>query len=125
MMKYVLNSCILLLAAISGFGQTMQASIGIGSAANRVIIYIKPTTAVSGTISTIQFDVAIDASVAPVPSIAIVGTPAFGITWNIDASYVEGAFRHYQFTTATSPNVTIASGAETAVMELQFNGGSS
>lgn len=122
-MKHLFNIGLFLFASISGFSQIMQASIGSGSTPTRIKIYIKPTTAVNGTISTIQFDVAVGASITPIPAIAVVGVPAFGITWNIDPSYIEGAYRHYQFTTATSPAVVIGAGVETLVMELEFSGG--
>jgi hypothetical protein len=90
-MKYLLNIGILFVISLTGFSQpVMQASIGAGSSATRVIVYIKPTLATSGTISTLQFDVAVPAAVTPAPTVGIVGIPAFGITWNIDPSYIEG-----------------------------------
>jgi hypothetical protein len=122
-MKRILSTLIVFVAAIQSFAQTMQASIGAGSSATRVILYVKPTTAVNGTISTLQFSVAIDAAVSPVPSVAVVGTPAFGVTWHIDPPYTEGGYRIYDFTTAASPAVVIANGAETPVMEIEFSGG--
>ncbi|MGF2413835.1 MAG: T9SS type A sorting domain-containing protein, partial [Ferruginibacter sp.] len=122
-MKRILSTLIVLSAAMQSFGQTMQASIGAGSSATRVILYVKPTAAVNGTISTLQFTVAIDAAVTPVPSVAVVGTPAFGVTWHIDPPYTEAGYLIYDFTTAASPAVVIASGAETPVMEIEFSGG--
>lgn len=122
-MKLLLIIVVIIFASISGFGQIMQASIGAGSASNRFNIYVRPTSAVNGTISTLQFDVAIDASILPVPVIAIVGVPYLSITWNIDPSYIEGSYRHYQFTTSSSPSVVIGAGAETKIMELEFSGG--
>lgn len=122
-MKRFFTIMILLFAVANGFGQVMQASIGAGSSAQRAIIYIKPTSAVNGTISTLQFSVAIDAAIAPVPEVNIIGTPAFGVTWHIDAPYTEGGFRIYDFTTAASPFVTIGAAVETAVMEIEFTGG--
>jgi hypothetical protein len=122
-MKRILSVASLLVAAVYSFGQTMQASIGAGSSSTRVILYVKPTAAVNGTISTLQFSVAINASITPVPSVAIIGTPAFGVTWNIDAPYTEGGYQIYDFTTAASPAIVIASGVETPVMEIEFSGG--
>ena len=125
-MKHILSTAIFLVAAINGFGQpTMQASIGPGSLPSRIIVYMKPITAVSGTISTLQFDVAINASITPVPTVAIIGATYLNITWNIDASYIEDGYRHYQFTTGSSPGVTIGAGTEIAVFELGFTGGPS
>jgi hypothetical protein len=122
-MKCFINVVILLITSLNGFCQVMQASIGPGSSATRVIVYIRPASAVNGTISTLQFSVAIDASVVPAPVVSIVGTPAFGVTWNIDPSYLEAGHRIYNFTTAASPSVSIGAGAETPVMEIEFAGG--
>ena len=122
-MKRILSTAILLFTALSGFNQVMQASMGIGSSSTRVKLYVKPTAAVNGTISTLQFSVAIDAAITPVPLVAVVGATAFGVTWNIDPSYVEGGYRIFDFTTAASPAVTIAANTETPVMEIEFSGG--
>lgn len=122
-MKYLLNTLFFLFAAITGFGQTMQASIGAGSSPSRVIVYIKPTSAVNGFISTFQFDVAILASISPVPTVSIVGTPAFGINWYLEPPFVEDGYRHYEFISQSNPSITIASGVETQAIELEFFGG--
>lgn len=103
--------------------QTMQASIGQGSAGSRVIIYLKPDLAVNGNISTLQYDIAIPAGIVPIPTMSIVGTPAIGSGWIIQPSYVEDGFRHYEILTGNSFTVTIGAGVETAAMELQFTGG--
>ena len=119
-MKHILSTAIFLIATITGFGQIMQASIGPGSLPSRIIVYMKPTTAVTnGTLSTLQFDVAINASITPVPTVGIIGATYLNIVWNIDPSYIEDGYRHYQFTTTTSPTVTIGAGAEIAVFGVQ------
>jgi hypothetical protein len=122
-MKYFLNTALFLFVSLCGFGQVMQASIGAGSTASRVKVYIKPTTAVNGFINTFEFDVAISAGITPVPTLSIVGTPAFGISWYADPSFVEDGYRHYHFINLTNPSITIGAGVETQVMELQFSGG--
>jgi hypothetical protein len=122
-MKRFFYISLILFTSVKSFGQTMQASMGAGSSSTRVILYVRPTAPVNGTISTLQFSVAIDALLTPAPTVSIVGTPAFGVTWNIDPSYVEAGYRIYDFTTAASPSVTIASGTETQVMEIEFIGG--
>jgi hypothetical protein len=119
-MKYLLSTCIFLSAAISGFGQVMQASIGAGSAPSRVIIYMKPTAAVNGNISTLQFDVAIPDYIFPVPTMSIVGLPNIGNGWIITPGYAEGNYRHYEILTASTFNINIAAKTETPVMELEF-----
>lgn len=121
-MKYLLYTALLIALSLNGTGQVMQASIGAGSAPNRVKIYIKPTAAVSGFINTFEFDVAISSAITPVPTLSIVGSPAFGINWYKDPSFVEGGFRHYHFINLTNPSISIGAGVETQVMELQFSG---
>lgn len=123
-MKYFFSIAIIFLASLAGFSQpTIQASIGAGSAANRVIVYVKPLAAVNGVLSTFQFSLAVPAAATPVPTATVIGTPAFGITWFIDPPIVEGGLRHYQFTTANSPAVVIGANVETFVVEVEFSGG--
>jgi hypothetical protein len=123
-MKTLFTSVLVLLLSINGSSQTMQASIGTGSAANRVILYMRPSVALNNAqISTLQFTVAINASITPAPTVSIVGTPAFSIPWTIDPSYVEAGYRIYDFTTAASPQITINPAVETQVMEIEFSGG--
>ncbi len=104
------------------FAQVMQASIGIGTAANRIKIYIRPTVAVAGTISTIQFDVAIATTISPVPTLSFVGIPAFGGSWTIQPHYIEDGFRHYDLTSTGGVPLTLAANTELEVMELEFTG---
>lgn len=106
----------------SAFSQVMQASIGIGTAANRIKIYLRPTAAVNGTISTIQFNVAIAPTITPVPSLSFVGIPAFGGSWTIQPDYIEGGFRHYNLTSTGGVPLVLAANTELEVMELEFTG---
>lgn len=122
-MKYFLSALFFLLATINGFGQVMQASIGAGTTPNRVIIYIRPLTAVNGNISTLQFDVAIPSVASPQPVMNIVGTPAIGSGWTVTPTYIEDGYRHYEILTAAVFTVNIGAGVETQVMELEFSGG--
>lgn len=101
----------------------MQASLGIGDSPSRIKIYIKPTANVNGTISTIQFDVAINQSISPVPTLSVVGTPALGLVWQISPSYIEGGYRHYDLTTAGSPSLVLNNGIELEMLQLQLSGG--
>lgn len=103
----------------------MQASLGAGSNSNRVKVYIKPDAPVNGTISTLQFDIALEESVSPVPTLTMIGTPSFGLTWFIDPTYLESGYRHYQITTAISPTINIPANLDTLVFEVEFSGGPS
>jgi hypothetical protein len=122
--KFYLTLIAFLLFGINSKSQTMEASIGVGSGPKRVIVYIKPSSPLTnGIISTIQFDVAINAAVTPVPTISIVGTPAFGINWYPDPSFVEDGYRHYQFVNIGFASMTINPAIETPLIELEFIGG--
>jgi hypothetical protein len=122
-MKYLLCTAMIVMNALTGISQTMQASIGAGSSSTRVIIYIKPIPAVNGNISTLQFDVAVPDATTPIPTLTIIGVPTVGSGWIIGNSYTEGGFRHYEIATGAVFNVTIGAGVETPVMELEFSGG--
>ena len=107
------------------FSQTMQASIGPGTTSTRVKIYIRPTGGlnINGNISTFQFNLAIAAGINPVPTLSFVGVPAFGSGWQIDPSYTEDLFRHYQINSTTGGNLVLNNLVELQVMELEFSGG--
>lgn len=108
---------------INSHSQTMQASLGVGDSPSRIKIYIKPIGNVNGTISTIQFDVAISQSITPVPTLSVVGTPALGLTWQVSSSYLDSGYRHYDLTTAGSPSLVLSNGVELEMMQLQLSGG--
>lgn len=123
MKKTLFSITIIILGFLNLCSQPMmQASLGYGSNSNRIKVYIKPDASVSGTISTLQFDVALDATVSPAPTLTMIGTPSFGLTWFIDPSYIESGYRHYQLTTAISPFINIPA-SDTMVFELEFSGG--
>jgi hypothetical protein len=113
-----------LLTASFALGQIMQASIGAGATSKRIKFYIRPTAAFSGSIATFQFNVAINEAVTPAPTLAIVGTPAFGTSWNAVPSYIEDGYRHYNFISGNAGALTLAANQEFEVMELEFSGGS-
>ena len=124
-MKRIFISAFLVIAGFVGaYSQTLQASIGPGTGTTRIKIYVRPTGAnVNGNISTFQFNVSIPSSITPVPALNFVGTPAFGSGWQIDASYVEDGYRHYQINSTTGGAMVLNNGVELEVMELHFSGG--
>jgi len=101
----------------------MQASIGPGSTPTRIKIYVRPTLAVNGNISTFQFDIAIASGITPAPQLSILGTPTFGSGWVITPSYVEDGFRHYEVVSSLGGNLVLGAGIELEVMQLEFSGG--
>lgn len=108
---------------INSQAQVMQASLGAGSSVSRIKIYVRPSAAVNGNISTFQFNIAIPASISPVPSLTFVRPPSFGASWQIDDSYLENGFRHYQVNSALGGNLVLGANTEFEVMELEFSGG--
>lgn len=123
-MKYLFSLAFSFLLLTNSNGQTIKASIGTGSANTRVLIYLTstPLAVVGASLSTLQFDVAIPASIVPIPNLTIVGTPTIGSGWAIQPSYVEDGFRHYEIYTANTFSASIGT-TDTPVMELQFTGG--
>ena len=102
----------------------MQASLGAGSQANRIKIFVRPAaTQTPATISTLQFNLGVSTSIIPKPTLTVVSTTFAGVTWGITQA-TEGGFYNFQLITATSPlqRNTVAN-TEFEVMEVQFSGG--
>jgi hypothetical protein len=124
MKRIILIGFCVLSGYLTSYTQIMQASIGTGTTSTRIKIYIKPSlTLTAGNISTFQFDVAIDQSITPVPSLNFVGTPAFGSGWVIQPPYIEDGFRHYEVVSSLGGSLTLGAGVELEVMQLEFSGG--
>lgn len=100
---------------------TIQASFGVGSAANRVKIYIKSDISLTTNISTLEFNIAVPDSV----NIAtpIVTSSASTITWQVSPVVTEGGYHNFAITTGTSPimSFNLTGGSEFEVMELEFS----
>ncbi len=123
------KTTLLLLSTIGTFNllfsqPLMQASIGAGSTANSVKIYIRPAaTQTPANLSTLQFNVGISSTITPKPNLAVVSSTLSGVTWVISQA-TEGGFYNYQITTATSPvQPNLTANVEFEVMELAFSGG--
>src|SRR5882757_7344126 len=85
-MKRQLPLAILLAAiTVTVQAQTIRATIGPGTSANKVRIYLRSdATQTPTTISTLQFNLAIPNTVTPRPTAVAVSTPTFtGVTWQI------------------------------------------
>ncbi len=114
----------------NNFAQTiMQASIGAGSVANSVKVYVKTSTPIGAAygISTLQFNVAIPATFAPIPTASITSTNTTNISaisWIISPPVVEGAYLHYFLTNIAAPTYSKLDGSETEVFEMLFSGAS-
>jgi hypothetical protein len=126
MKKYLLAAIITLISFAEGYGQTVQASIGAGGAANRVRIYLRPDiTNAAVSISTLQFNVAIPAGTLPVPTMTIFANNIAGTTWNIEPTYTEGGYIHYNiYNNQSSYTLNCTAGVEFQAMEVEFTGGS-
>lgn len=123
MKRSIILSLLVLAMQVSFAQPIMQASIGIGSGPNKVKVYVKPTLAVNGQISTLNFNIGIPASVVPVPTMAITNNPFPGATFQINFTYVEGGFINYNIANLTPFNVTIGAGVETEMLELSLSNG--
>lgn len=127
-MKKYLLSLIALIFLIEGYGQTVQASIGLGGAPNRIRVYLRPDiTNPAVAISTLQFNVAIPAGTSPVPTLSVFTNNIAGTTWLIDVpTYTEDGYIHYNiYNNQSLYTLNCVAGSEFQVMELEFNGGSS
>jgi hypothetical protein len=126
-MKKIITSSIIYVFLIStSFGQSVQASIGLGSVANSVKVYLKTTTPIGSaiSISTLQFDVAIPTAFTPRPTPTLTpNTVNFApITWVI-SNGDEGGYYHYIIETPTSPIAyTKLDGSEIEVFQISFSG---
>jgi hypothetical protein len=109
------------------YSQTLQASLGPGSAANRVKIFVKSSAAVpTSNISTLQFNLGISDAIDPRPTITVFpNTTNFpSVVWQIQ-NVVEGGFYHYSLTTPTSPIIvnSLNTTNEVEVCEIEFLNG--
>jgi hypothetical protein len=104
MMRNFTRSLILLFCTfpIVGHTQTIQASIGMGSTANRAKIYLKSSSTMTSNNSTLEFNVGVLRSVSPKPTMTVISTVFPGVTWQVD-TITEGDYYNYYITTATSP----------------------
>jgi Secretion system C-terminal sorting domain len=124
-MKKYLLSLIALIYLAQGNAQTVQASIGAGSVANSVRVYIRPdVTNPAVSVSTMQFNIAIPASAAPVPTLSVTTNNIAGVTWIVETPYTEGGYIHYNiYNNQSSYTINCSSGIDIQVMEVTFLGG--
>jgi len=124
-MKKYLLSLIALIYLAQGNAQTVRASIGAGAVANSVRIYIRPDiTNPSVAVSTMQFNIAIPAASAPVPTLSVTTNNIAGVTWIVEAPYTEGGFIHYNiYNNQSLYTINCTAGVDIQVMEVTFSGG--
>lgn len=124
-MKKYLLSLIAFIYLADANAQTVKASIGAGSGVNKVKIYMRPDiTNPSVLISTLQFNVAIPASAAPIPTLTVTTNNIPAVTWIVDVPYPEGGYLHYNIYNAQSSYaINCTAGVEIEVMEVTFTGG--
>lgn len=124
MKKYLLFLLALIYLA-EGNAQKVKASIGAGSAINKVKIYLKPDiTNAAVAISTMQFNIALPPGTAPLPTLTVTTNNIAGVTWIVDAPYIEGGFLHYNiYNNQSLYTINCTANSEIEVMELTFTGG--
>ncbi|MCW3090449.1 MAG: hypothetical protein JWP81_1518 [Ferruginibacter sp.] len=124
-MKKILPIIIASLLCLQSYGQLMQASIGIGSQANRIKIYLKSSvTQAPSSISTLQFNVGINATgIVVSPNLAVLSSAFPSVTWAVE-KHLDGGYWNYNITTATSPlTPSFTANTEFEAMELEFSNG--
>lgn len=100
--------------------QTLRASLGAGSTASRVKIFLKSDIALNpANISTLQFNLAIPASVDPKPTATVVSN-FLGISWGVENA-TESGYYHYMIQTAVSPLNPVLTTDEFEAMEVEFS----
>jgi Secretion system C-terminal sorting domain len=125
-MKRIIITAILFLGIlqISYAQPTVKASIGIGSTANSMRIYLRPTiSSAAAVFSTLQFNVALPNTISPAPTLTLVNQAFSGVTWIIDPAYDEDGRWNYNIYTASSPTLAVTANTEFSAMELAFTGG--
>jgi hypothetical protein len=127
-MKKILCAIIVVLAVETGYTQTMRASIGIGSAPNRIRIYIQPDVTQLAVISTLQFNVGLRDTIPNIltqtPTLSLISNNIAGVTWIIDPAVVEGGYLNYNIYNAQAGyNLNCVANVEILAMELAFIGG--
>ena len=105
--------------------QTLKASIGAGTQSNRIKIYLMPDVTQTSTISTLQFNVGVNATgITTAPALTIVTQAFSGVTWQIASSYNEGGYYNYNIFTSSSPlTPSFTMNTEFEAMELEFSNG--
>jgi hypothetical protein len=110
----------ILLISQQNIAQTLQASLGLGSANNRVKIYIESNTTLTTNISTLEFNIAVPVSESI--STPTVVSSANSIPWTVDPVHVEGGYNNFAITTSTVPVVfSLTANTEFEVLELEFS----
>lgn len=126
MKKIYINIALLplLLLCFSASAQTIKASIGAGSQPNRIKLYLTTDVSQTSTISTLQFNVGVDASTVTTAPALTVFSNALGATWVVDPPVNEGGYWNYSIYTATSPLQPVFTAAtDFEAMELEFSNG--
>ncbi len=123
-MKRLFEFGLILLAAGSAMAQPqMQAGIGQGSTPNKVKIYIRPDAPVNGQIATLNLNVCVPSNVSPAPVLSIFNNPYPGATFQINFTYSESGYRHYNIANLTPFMVNITANTETEILELNLTNG--
>ncbi len=125
-MKKIFLSIIVAAACSMGVNaQTVKASIGPGSQANRIKIYLLPDATQAASISTLQFNVGVvETGIATAPSLSVVSHGFGSATWQVSPAYNEGGYWHYNIFTASSPlTPSFTAATEFEAMEVEFTGG--
>lgn len=126
-MKKIFAIILVSFICLQNYGQLLQASVGIGSQANRIKIYLKSDiTLTPSTISTLDFNVGIvknGSSVTP-PILTIITNNIPGAVYTVAPVYSELGYWNYNIYGTSSPvTPSFIAGTEIVAMELEFTNG--
>lgn len=106
--------------------QSIKASIGVGSQVNRIKLYLKTDVSQASSLSSLQFNVGVEATgITTAPTLSVVSS-AFGpgVTWTVVPGYLEGGYWNYNIFTSSSPlTPTFSANTDFEAMELEFANG--
>ncbi len=113
------------MSAMGVIAQTVKASIGPGTQANRLKIYLMPDATQASSISTLQFNIGVvETGITTPPTLTVVSHGFGSATWSVTPAYNEGGYWNYNIFTASSPlTPSFTASTEFEAMEVEFAGG--
>jgi len=118
---FIFSFFLVFIPFLSGAQGTLQASIGIGDAPNRVKIYIKSNLTETTNMSTLEFNIAVpEAETIVKPTLV---SAASSIPWVVVDVVKEGGYNNFAIVTGQVPiTLPLTAGVEFEVLELEFPG---
>ncbi len=121
---YIISIALSLLAICNLNAQRIQASMGPGSAPNRVKIYIRSAVNIPAVnISTLQFNVAVSIAAAPAPTVTVATNNIPSAIWIVETA-IEGGYNNYMIQNSGAVGAfALTANVDFEAMEINFAGG--